>query len=692
LPQFHTPGRLFAGNFVGTNGNARRQEIVNVFSRLWNRWRNRRQVDDSPWQGDTPAWVASLSVHLAILAGLTLLGSVMPRQLESVTLFTIPPAEDPLAVSQEFSYSSTPQEAIGSAGPAATGAADAMSLAAPTLSMTAISPAQLTVDDPSSRVTERIQIQDEIRVATGPRFSENLTIKGAAGVGATGAAGAVDRITQEILLSLEERKTLVVWLFDQSGSLERQRAEIIKRFDRIYEELGVIEASGNPAFKKHDAKPLLSAVVAFGQNISFLSAKPTDDVEEIKSSVAGMKTDQSGVERTFQAVVEAAGRYRQFRTQEPRRNVMFVIFTDEVGDDEADLDRTVAICRRLEIPVFCIGVPAPFGRKEASIKYVDPDPKYDQTPQWVPVRQGPESFLPELVKIGSEETDEPIDSGFGPYSLTRLCVETGGIFFAVHPNRDERRVVTRKDTAILSAQLSHFFDPQIMRTYKPDYVSIKEYQKLLSENKARAKLVEAAQMSWVTPMERPQLNFPKVSDADLANKLTTAQHAAAALEPKINQLYEILKQGERDRPRLTKPRWQAGYDLSMGRVLAVKVRTESYNAMLARAKQGMRFQDPKDDTWRLEPANEITVGSTLEKLAEQARVYLERVLREHPKTPWALLAENELKQPLGWQWKESYAGVNVPRQVAGAGGNGGRPKNDKAQMIPRPEKRPAPKL
>jgi hypothetical protein len=73
------------------------------------------------------------------------------------------------------------------------------------------------------------------------------------------------------------------------------------------------------------------------------------------------------------------------------------------------------------------------------------------------VRQGPESYLPELVKIGSIDSEEPMDSGFGPYSLTRLCYETGGVFFAVHPNRDARREVSRRDTAVLSAQLSFFF-------------------------------------------------------------------------------------------------------------------------------------------------------------------------------------------------------------------------------------------
>jgi hypothetical protein len=274
-----------------------------------------------------------------------------------------------------------------------------------------------------------------------------------------------------------------------------------------------------------------------------------------------------------------------------------------------------------------------------------------------------------------------------------LCYETGGIFFAVHPNRDEHRAISRRDTAVLSAQLTHFFDPEVMRAYRPDYVPIKEYQKLLVENKARASLVQAAQMSWVTPMERPQLMFPKTSEADLANQLSKAQRAAAVLEPKINQLFEILRQGEKDRTRLTTPRWQAGYDLSFGRVLAVKVRTESYNAMLAKAKQGMRFEDAKSDTWRLVPSSEISVGSVLEKQAEQAKTYLERVTREHPQTPWALLAQQELKQPFGWTWKESVTGVNTrPKLAANGNGKARAPKDDKARMLPPPRKRPAPKL
>jgi hypothetical protein len=660
---------------------------VNVFSRI-RRWWSKRG-DESSWDGETPAWLASFMVHLAILSGMALVGTVVQHHAEITTLLAGPTAsEDPMTTSEEFSYSPVQQEAIGSSS-----GNDAQSIVAtaPALAMTASLPASpAELEAPSAPVgSEPIRIQDDIRVATAPRLAETFSIKGAVGVGTTGATGAIDRITQEILAKLEERPTLVVWLFDQSGSLRLQREEVNKKFDRIYEELGVIEASDNPAFKQHENKPLLTAVMAFGEKISLLTPKPTDDVQKIKSVVAAMETDPSGTERTFEAVIQAVERYRPLRAA--GRTVMLVIFTDEVGDDEKELDQAVKLCLRNEIPVYCIGVPAPFGERDGLIKYVDPDKKYDQTPQDVPVRQGPESYQPELVHF-SGKYDEPMDSGFGPYSLARLCYETGGIYFAVHPNRDERHPVRREQTAVLSPQLTYFFDPQIMLNYRPEYFSIKEYNKLLNENRARAALVKAAQMPAVTPMERPQLVFPKRSDADLANRLAQAQHGAALVEFKLDELYDTLRQGEKDRDRLTLPRWKAGYDLSMGRVLALKVRAATYNAMLAKVR-GMRFQDPKDDTWRLAPSDEITVGSTLEKQAAQAKTYLERVMRDHKDTPWAMLAQKELKEPLGWTWKEMHTGVNEPPKAQPKANNPPRPPRDeKAKMLPQPVKRPVPKL
>src|SRR5690606_14856992 len=133
-------------------------------------------------------------------------------------------------------------------------------------------------------------------VIHAPTLSENLTVKGTGYVGTTGAIGAIDRITNEILLSLEQRPTLVVWLFDQSGSLRSQRAQIAKRFDRVYEELGVIESSGKQAFQKHDDKPLLTSVACFGQGLTMLTTEPTDNLDEIKGAVRAVRDDKTGEE------------------------------------------------------------------------------------------------------------------------------------------------------------------------------------------------------------------------------------------------------------------------------------------------------------------------------------------------------------------------------------------------------------
>ena len=316
--------------------------------------------------------------------------------------------------------------------------------------------------------------------------------------------------------------------------------------------------------------------MAFGQEISFRTKEPTDDLEEIKKAIHDFPLDESGVELTFTAVAEAARKYQKFRGGGTRRNVMLIVVTDEAGNDEDRLEIAIELCKQHAIPVYVIGVPAPFGQRQAFVRYVDRDPQYAE--QDLPVDTGPESAMPENVQIGFTGRDwnghVAIDSGFGPYALTRLCVATDGIYFAVHPNRPATAGHV-KDTAAMATRISQFFDRAIMQSYLPDYVAPRQYDQLLKENNARTALVQAAEVSMVDPMDRPRLEFPKRNEAQFKQELDVAQRAAAVVAPKLQQLYTILKAGEKDRAKLTGSRWQAGYDLAMGRVLAVMVRTDT---------------------------------------------------------------------------------------------------------------------
>ena len=635
--------------------------------------------------GESAAWAMSLVIHLVALAALTVASLTLPSTNLPFEL-AIEPLEmveaEPLT--EDFVSSDIASEEIGAM---AMGGRDGALAAAPEFSEQSlvIEQADLLAD-----TADRVAVELETETFQGPEFSASMPVQGAGSVGATGAEGAIDRLTHEILTSLEQRPTMVVWLFDQSGSLREERARVIKRFRRIYEELGVIDAADNPAFRRHQDKPLLTAVVGFGAEPTMLTAEPTDRIEEIEAAIRNIEDDKTGQENVFRAVGMVAEKFRTYRSaKNGKRHVMIVVFTDEAGDDIPLVDDTVGVCRKYAMPVYVVGRPAPFGRQTAYVKYIDPDPRFDQRPQWVPVSLGPESLMPELLKLRfAQQGDEEdlLDSGFGPYALTRLCYETGGLYFASHPNRAVGRRISGDETNNLSAHISMFFEPDAMRRYQPDYLPAQEYMRLLQSNGARRALIQAAEMSWTSPMENVRLRFPKRDEAELAQQLSLAQRSAAILQPKIDAICQTLLAGEEDRPRLEELRWRAGYDLALGRALAVKARTDGYNMMLAEAKQGKPFKDEKNNTWVLRSA-ETYSNTSLEKLAAQAKTYLDRVVEEHPQTPWAALAERELATPLGWQWAESYTNLPPIEQV-----NNPRPPRPEPRVPQGPPRRDPPPL
>lgn len=666
-----------------------------MFQAIKHRWQKQTGQLDTPLDGELPFWTASLIFHLGILV---LLAMVLIPQEEPPELRISANTEEEIAIEEmppEIQFDEVVAEEVGAESE------DSLDIAiaeAPELSDVNEDPVE--IDIPEFEVGEFLT-DDDLDEATGESLS-TLPIRGSAGDSVQGASGAVDRLTQEFINSLSERKTLVVWVFDQSASLMRQREEIIQRFDKIYEELGILEASGHEAFLNHGDKALLTQVCGFGSTFNAMLQEPTDDLSKIKDAIGAIPRDDTGLEYVFSSVIAVADKYKYLRkikrsTGDRERNVIIVVVSDESGDDMERLDQAVSICKKHEMPVYVIGIPAPFGREVTEVKWVDPDPEYDQSVQWAPVSQGPESVMAERLQLeftGSNFDDlEKIDSGFGPFALTRLCYESGGIYFAVHPNRRVGRKVRQWETAEYSASIQYFFEQSKMRRYKPDYVSVKTYMSRLNDNKARFSLVQAAEVSQTGALETPELRFTKFDEAQFVNSVSIAQRAAAILEPKMNQLYSILRNGESDRNLETSARWQAGFDLAYGRVIAAKIRAESYNAMLAMAKTKLKFKDSKNNTWVLTPSNAISTGGQDSKLAEKAKVFLSRVVNEHPDTPWAMLAQRELDTPIGWEWKETFTEPpRPPEPRANNNNNNPRPNpQPRANAMPKP-KRPPPKL
>ncbi|MEM9364889.1 MAG: vWA domain-containing protein [Planctomycetota bacterium] len=654
---------------------------------------------------DVPFWeldenislLGSMLVHLIVFLSLALVQLRPVIDPEAVVIVSPPPEfEKEIELIEEVEVSEMPQTEVGANALAEFDLAEA---SAPTFAEIAEIPNPIDLEPTD---LGDIMVNKMFSQPVAPQDRLDVT-KGQVGKGIAGASGAVDQITFEIMQSAEERATLVVWLFDESGSLMRQRTEIRDRFDRIYEELGIVGESLNQKRGADEVDPrVMTSIIGFGEKVQLYTAKPTADLGEIKSIVDQLPVDSSGMERVFTAIESAADQYKSMRRaagpRGPQKNVLFVVVTDERGDDTNRLESSITSCRRFGIPVYVIGVPAPFGREHTFVKYVDPDPEFDQTPQWAQVDQGPETFLPERIQLGftaNFQEEPPIDSGFGPYGLTRLCYETGGIYFAVHPNRNVDRRVSRREVDAFASDLKYFFDPVVMSRYRPDYLSQADYVTAVKASPLRQSLIRAAQVVGAEGLRAPRTRFVKRDEAQLAGELTTAQQDAAKLEPHLMSLALVLEQGWSGRETEESPRWRAGYDLALGRVLAQKVRTETYNAMLAQAKRGMPFQDAKNNTWVIEPADEVTVGSKWEREAGKAKELLEQVVNDHEGTPWALLAKQELDAPIGWKWAESFTDLSPPPQRNRGNNNNNNnrpPRDDERRMLNRAPKRPVPKL
>lgn len=607
---------------------------------------------------ETPAWLLSLGVHVGVIA--VLWGISLAPTFEQMLIIESEMGElDP----EDYALSETIVEPIGNQSD--------MELVSP-------SQAAAALEGQNEPQTMQEQLFNELVPISLPpaavveQAHESELLSAVERLGATahpgGIEGSLDRLALEISASLKEKKTLVVWVLDRSPSVGKQREAIAARLENVYRQIGLLEPD--------EAKSLKTALVAFGRTTEIMTPDPLDDVTDLPDMIRGIQPEKLGdidagddrLENVFTAIHTSANRWLTYRKGANSRNVMIIAVTDEAGSDQENLEKVVALTRHNGIKCYVVGSAAPFGRREVEVPW-----EIDGETYQVTLRPGPETIIPELPRLPfwtvSESDLRQMSSGYGPYALTRLCVETGGLFLISQDTRGPR------------------FDPDAMRDRAPSYDTVANYLRDVQSHPVKLALVTAAQNLQVKSVPRPKLEFRADSQNILVGEITDAQRPFADFEYKINEIAGGLQAVENHRSTLTEARWQAHYDLAMGRLLAMKARAFGYNAVLANMKVApLPFENQGSNRWRVVPSKDITGSPLVRKMASDARTYLVRVLDTHPGTPWALLAERELSQPMGWEWREFR--VNVAQRGRQAGGNAARgirlaPDN---QATPRPQR------
>jgi hypothetical protein len=620
---------------------------------------------------DVPAYGVSLGVHMVALTALALVGlaSAPDSAREMAAELYEAPADLPefsRVEVQEFSDEPLATVEAASTGPVL-GALRVENLAAP--SSRAQAAGGSVQAGPEALASVDIRRAADIVMPAAARFDQVVSIRGNGAEHVGDVEGAVDRIAIEVSRRLENGRTLVVWAFDASRSLQAEREGLAKHIGRVYEH---IRELGGSEGQDRDGG-LLTAVVAFGEHTNALTPQPTDDPAQVVEAIRSVPADVTGTENTFTAVGEIIGRWGKYRDSKKHPyQTLVIVVTDEVGDDEVRLEEAINLAVSAKVPVYVLGSPAVFGNIMGYMDYVDPVTK--QQFRNLPVRQGPESASLEQIKLPfwyGEPQHANLDAGFGPYALSRLAGATGGIYF-----------VTRLGPGRVT------FNPDGMREYRPEWGSRQQYESGVVKHPIRQAAMSAALITQQRLPGQPSLTFPPADDPSFKEAMFNNQQLVARTIYTVDEALAPITAVARQRDRETSRRWQAHYDLARGRLLAVKVRCASYNAACAQMKKDpKKFAKEASNAWRLVPTQELDLGDKAKLAADEAKVLLKRVVTDHPGTPWALLAQRELRDPFGFRWEETFVPPRPRMDEQAAAKKRAMNKNAKT-----PEPPPPPKL
>ena len=503
-------------------------------------------------------------------------------------------------------------------------------------------------------------------IPQGMNLSEKMVVHGTTGEGLVQIESALDRVTWEIAQNLQERKVLVVWLIDASGSLGPQRLVLQRRLKRIYGELHALEQTEQ--IPRLD-QPILTGVVTFGAKTLFMTKEPTAKFEEVLSAVRNAPTDESGIENVFAAVNQVMDSWNKYRTDNGRR-ILLVTVTDEAGDDHGPaMELAITKCQRFGAKGYVIGPASPFGRRKGLVPYVAKE--NGQTYQ-IPVDLGPETVVVENVDLpfwyeGPQYTY--LSSGYGPYALSRLVRETGGVYFLTN-------MTTNAGLSTVGE-----FDPGLMKAFEPDYKysSPDQFLRDMIKHPLRAAVVGAAEYSQTTNLRAqgtPQMEF-RVQPGNFRQAFTDAQRSAAISSLAVdNILARMPPNVEKLYASEPSARWRLAFSLNYGRLLAQKIRAFEYNSALAQLKTGYAEADiqSKVNHFIFRPSRELTYAPSLRKQVGVAEGYLQRVISEAPGTPWAVMAARELRDGFGIKLIERFIPPAPPA-----------PKNKETKAKPAPK-------
>ncbi len=599
-----------------------------------------------------PALVISVVVHIMILAGLWAWkqqGQLPPLQLVVETVLTEErPQEE---YTQEMAIDTTVSQTLAvTAGGAVTGQ----------LGSSSANPVSAQNIETSEALKDpQINIKQFSRITTPGLGDINVDlgegeVSGEIGAKVEGYGAAMHRITQEIRRMMRKNQVIVVWLFDSSYSLNDDRQEISDNFHKIYEELDIARKQAKVKGERYET--LETMICSFGERIRKLTPKPTSNIKQIQNAIGRIEDDKTGKEMTFHSIKSIIDEYGRMARASDRK-LAIVVLTDETGDDPEILENVITQAKLYKAPVYFLGREAIFGYPYAIMHWTNPETKitYD-----VRVNRGPETAMPECLQYtGFGGRWDSASSGFAPYPQARLVKESGGIFFML---QSKEKALTGSSARL---NLLRKFDDIRMKQYEPDLLAVRDYVQRRDRSEFRKTIWDVILRlnphldnelnigTWHLPIDHEE--FKK----EARGQFNRGVRALGLMKAALEKLDKVKDQRDLE----PDARWRAAYDLVYAQLLAFRVRVFQYLLLMDQhVDTKPKPSDPKHNRWDRHYAKEMIEPTPdqvkaakvdmaeLEKQRQTALAMYDKIIKEHPGTPWAQRAQQEKAWGFGMRY------------------------------------------
>jgi hypothetical protein len=191
--------------------------------------------------------------------------------------------------------------------------------------------------------------------------------------------------------------------------------------------------------------------------------------------------------------------------------------------------------------------------------------------------------------------------------------------------------------------------------YGRDYKNSVELQAKLKDMPLRAVTLKALQaLNKAEKSFKMRFQAPERDEAAFKKTVEREQEVPAYVTSELSDILDEMKALEEKRDEEPSKRWQAHFDYTQARLLARLAHVQEYGFVLGNKlrKDTPAIKDKRNNGWITIPQRKLEQKETRTYDAERQKLCA-KIIKDHPGTPWEILARREQATILGLTLQEA---------------------------------------